>query len=57
MNKEDLIRFIMQHQPDSSIAYLEKLSLENLVIIKVSIELELEKRIQGELPLNYSQRQ
>jgi hypothetical protein len=43
LNKEDLIKFIIANRPHWSMNELMNLSLESLVIMKVQIELEMQK--------------
>lgn len=40
-SKTELIKFILTHSDEHSEKYLETLSIESLVIIKVSLELKI----------------
>jgi hypothetical protein len=43
LNKESLIEYIIQHNPNLKKDTLLKLSIESLVVIKVQLEIELSK--------------
>lgn len=49
INKEDLIKFIVEHRPAMADKGLTKFNLTALVIIKTQLEIDLQRRKVSEL--------